>query len=173
LTVRVVIQRVRVRWGHGTPRAAMPDVPHVYELPPVSMGPVVVHDVLADEAVGYEPSVRLFVGAEPARAVGLSVSLADRSVTVARLPTSAAYPVRRRPARLFVLRRGQVGRYRANFRFADGDTPDWIYEGWTIHVAYARPRPDLFQSARPVHDVDERVRLYGGRQRSSTRAARD
>jgi len=66
---------------------------------------------------------------------------------------------------LFTLAPGQVGRYRANFRFTFTEcsgNPSWFYEEWTVHVANGPVDPDRFVDRDPDHDVDNRVHLYGG-----------
>jgi hypothetical protein len=133
-------------------------------------GTVVVHDVLADEVVGYQPTTRVL---DQAGEVGLSLDFTTDGVSVHRLPGWAAYPIRHGPVRLFTLTPGQVGRYRANFRFtAYACATQWYYEQWTIHVANAEARSDLFLVTAPVHDVDDRVHLYGGTARRRTSADR-
>jgi hypothetical protein len=132
-------------------------------------GDVVVHDVLADEAVGYRPTEQSGAGLDEAREVGLWIEVSRDRVMVDRLPGWAAYPIRRAPARLFTLKPGQVGRYHANFRFTGcACAPQWYYEQWTIHVAHAEARPDLFLVTPPVREVDDRVHLYGGAPRRRT-----
>jgi hypothetical protein len=143
----------------------------VLEVPPLPDGDVMVHDVLADEAVGYQPTTRLGAGLDEVRAVGLWIETAGDEVTVGRLPGRAAYPIRRRPTPLFTFKPGQVGRYHANFRFTGcACAPQWYYEQWTIHVAHAEARSDLFLVSAPVRVVDERVHLYGGASRRRTLA---
>lgn len=74
-----VIQRVRVRWGAGSRGAVHANVrrhiPGVLAFPSVPEGLGVVHDVLADEAAGYEPATRLLAGLDHAREVGLWIEL--------------------------------------------------------------------------------------------------
>ncbi len=82
-----------------------------------------------------------------------------------RLPGRAAYPRDRRSARLFTLAPGQVGRYRANFRFTVTEcprNPSWYYEEWAVHVGNGLVAPDTFVHGAPDHEVDQRVHLYGG-----------
>lgn len=107
----------------------------------------VVHEILADDAVGYQPAVQTSCGVDALRAVGLHIESTDNGMVVERLPGSDVYPASRRTSRLFTLKPGEIGRYRANFRFrftTCACAPRWYYETWTVHVAYARPRPDLF-----------------------------
>ena len=81
-------------------------------------GDVVVHDVLADEANRYEPHDKVCAGGvEQARDVDLWLTIDRCGVAVDRLPGRAASPPPRASTRLFTLLPGQVGRYRANFRF--------------------------------------------------------
>jgi hypothetical protein len=172
----VVIQRVRVRWGAGSRGAAHATarrrIPQVLELPALPNDEVVVHDVFHDEALAYRPTPQVGAGPAEARAVGLWIEIADDGVVVERLPGWAAYPIRRAPARLFTLKSGQVGRYHANFRFTGcACAPQWYYEQWTVHVAHAEPRPDLFLAGVPVREVDDRVHLYGGALRRRRTAA--
>jgi hypothetical protein len=165
----ITIQRVRVRWpaaARGAPRAnARRGLDRPAPLP--AMLPktdVVVHEVLADEAAGYEPHAEVLSGGlERARDAGLSLTLAGPTLVVDRLPGRAAYPRPRGPARLFRLLPGQVGRYQANFRFIGcACNPSWSYETWALHISNGPVRPDRFLEGRPDHDIDDRVHLYGG-----------
>ncbi|WP_433381263.1 hypothetical protein ACQPZX_16780 [Actinoplanes sp. CA-142083] len=162
----ITIQRVRVRWG-----AASRGVQHAnlrrglnrsVVLPAaLPVGDVAVHDVLFDEAVGYRRQDRtLGGGVEAAREIGLWLTIEDSAVIVERLPSQAAYPRDRGKGRLFTLAPGQVGRYRANFRFRVTQCqcdPSWFYEDWVIRVGNEPGGPDF--------DVDDRVHLYGGARR--------
>ncbi|MGA3562354.1 hypothetical protein [Melissospora conviva] len=171
----IVVQRVVVRWGAHSRGATQADlrraIPEAYELPeiPVDEG-CVVHEVTADEAVGYRVDSRTACGMTALERVSLHAGLTDDGLVVQRLPGWDVYPASRRVTRLFTLRAGEVGRYRANFRFL-GTTcpcaPYWYYEAWTLHIAYAVPDPVVFPGATADHDVDHRVHLYGGRSRRS------
>ncbi|MGC5019639.1 hypothetical protein [Micromonospora sp. DT47] len=163
----LVVQRVRVRWGsraRGAPDAALRrSIPQAYRLPQPPDERILVHEVLADETTGYQPVATLSTGAEAAREAGLWIELADGRAVVDRLPGRAAYPLRRISVQLFTLEPGQVGRYRANFRFTGcACAPAWHFEQWTVHVAYAVARPELFLNPTYARDVDDRVHLYGG-----------
>lgn len=138
---------------------------------PLPTGDVVVHELLADEAAGYLRHDEILVGGvERAREVGLWLSLDGARLVVDRLPGSAAYPPRRVPARLFTLGPGQVGRYRANFRFTGcACDPSWYYENWLIHISNGTTDPNRFTHGRPDRDVDDRVTLYGGTQHRAAR----
>jgi hypothetical protein len=165
----VTIQRVRVRWsaaGRGAPQANTRrgldrPVPLPTSLPACE---VVVHEVLADEAVDYRRRDEVLSGGvEQARDVGLWLSLDGSAVSVDRLPGSAAYPRPRASSRLFTLAPGQVGRYRANFRFTGcACDPSWFYEDWLVHVSNGPVEDDRFVQGEPDNDVDDRVHLYGG-----------
>lgn len=167
----ITIQRVRVRWSaaargaeHATIRrglnrpALLPAALPMYD--------VAVHEVLSDEATGYVRHHEVLSGgAERTRDVGLWVTLDGSAAIVERLPGRAAYPRDRGPARLFTLAPGQMGRYRANFRFTFTDcpcNPSWFYEEWVVHVGNGPAEPDRFTHNEPDHDVDNRVHLYGG-----------
>lgn len=171
----LVVQRVRVRWGAhargATHAVRRRSVAEAYELPPVPAGEtLVVHDVLADEADGYRPASSVGSGVQAVQAVGLHVDLTADGVVIERLPAGAAYPAWRTSYRMFTLQPGQYGRYRANFRFTGcACAARWYYEAWTVHVAFASPRPDLFLSAVADRDVDQRVHLYGGPARRTAR----
>lgn len=134
---------------------------------------VVVHDVLADEAAGYECQDEVTCGdAKRARDLDLWLSTDGSSLVVDRLPGLAAYPRQSGPARLFVLLPGQIGRYRANFRFTFTTcpcNPSWYYEDWLILVANGQVQSDGFVRREPDHDVDHRVHLYGGTARPRRR----
>jgi hypothetical protein len=63
---------------------------------------------------------------------------------------------------------GQIGRYRANFRFRHTDCacdPSWYYEDWLVLVSNGEVTADGFISRTPDHDLDHRVHLYGGSRR--------
>jgi hypothetical protein len=132
-------------------------------------GDVVTHDVLADEATGYARQAESASGSlKQARDIGLWSSSKGAALVVERLPGRAAYPRQSGSARLFTLEPGQVGRYRANFRFTGcACDPSWFYEDWLIHVCNGEINADRFVQSEPDHDVDHRTHLYGGR-RSNT-----
>ncbi len=127
-------------------------------------GDVVLHDVLADEATGYARHEKSGAGGtKQARDIGLWLSWKGSALAVERLPCRAAYPRQGVSARLFALEPGQVGRYRANFRFTGcGCDPSWFYEDWLIHVCNGKIDVDGLISHKPDHEVDHRVHLYGG-----------
>jgi hypothetical protein len=77
-------------------------------------------------------------------------------------PVLGRHPRPRPSARLFTLGPGQVGRYRANFRFIGcACDPSWFYESWLVHVSDGNVAADRFIRGRPDRDVDDRVHLYG------------
>lgn len=128
------------------------------------VGEVAVQDVLADEAAGYAWRSEVF-GGSPGRAgdVGLWLAVEDATLVVGRLPGCAAYPRPRGHARLFTLGLGQVGRWRANFRFTGCMcSPSWYFEDWLVHVSNGVVEPGRFVEGTPERAVDQRVRLYGG-----------
>jgi hypothetical protein len=111
-------------------------------------------------------------GVDRARDLDLWLSMDGSSLVVDRLPGSAAHPRQSGPARLFVLLPGQIGRYRANFRFTVTTCacdPSWFYEDWLLLVANGKVRGDGFISGEPDHDVDHRTHLYGGLRRPRRR----
>ncbi|MEQ4305400.1 hypothetical protein ABNF97_29135 [Plantactinospora sp. B6F1] len=170
----IVIQRVRVRWtaaARGAPAAnARRGLDQAVALPrPLPETDVVIHEVLTDEAVNYERcDLVLAGGVEQARDVGLWLCRDEATVTVDRLPGSAAYPRPYASTRLFALTPGQVGRYRANFRFTGcACAPSWYYEDWLVHVSYGQVTHDRFVRGQPNRDADHRVHLYGGTGRRS------
>jgi hypothetical protein len=142
-----------------------------YPLPPLpESAAVVVHDVLADEANGYRPGSRVDLDWQAVRAVGLWIKLEGDHLVVDLLPGWAAYPVRRGPARLFTLARGQIGRHRANFRFTGcACAPQWYYEQWTTQIAHTPAGVDPLTGGQFDRDVDDRVHLYGGSPRRSAK----
>jgi hypothetical protein len=86
------------------------------------------------------------------------------TLVVDRLPGHAAYPRQSGSARLFTLLPGQIGRYRANFRFAGttcGCNPSRYYEDWLRLIANGEIPTDGFVTGAPDHDIDHRVHLYG------------
>ena len=172
----ITIQRVRVRWTAATRGALGADVRRgldtVVRLPAVLPdGGVVVQDVLADEAAGYERSFQMFGGSlGSAERVGLWLAMAGSSVVVGRLPGWAAYPRPAGYAGLFTLGPGQVGRWRANFRFTGcACSPSWYFEDWLVHVGNGVARAGWFVDGMPAREVDQRVHLYGGSARSAGR----
>jgi hypothetical protein len=142
-------------------------------LPPsIPAGDVVIHDVLADEAAGYVRHDAVAGGGlDRARDLGLWLSVESGTVIVDRLPGWAAYPRQNRLARLFALKPGEIGRYRANFRFTGtcACAPSWHYEDWLILLACDEVETDGFLSREPDHQVDHRVHLYGGSRQPSRR----
>jgi hypothetical protein len=134
-------------------------------------GEVVVQDVLADEAAGYERSLQVFGGSlGSAEGVGLWLAVQGASVVVGRLPGWAAYPRPGGYAGLFTLGPGQVGRWRANFRFTGcACSPSWYFEDWLVHVGNGVAEADRFADGVPDREVDQRVHLYGGGARSAGR----
>ncbi len=172
----VVIQRVR--WDATSRGATHADrrrsLPEVLELPAsLPRAPIVVHDVLLDDAADYRPTGRVHTGYAAARAVGLWIQ-AGETVTVDRPPARAAFPKPTIHTRLFALDRGQMGRYRANFRFTGCCcSPSWYYEQWTIHVAHTTStHRGLLLHRTAAREVDHRVHLYGGPARRSTKQVR-
>ncbi|MET8358896.1 hypothetical protein [Micromonospora sp. NPDC005171] len=174
----ITIQRIRVRWSaaaRGAPQANMRrGLCRPVMLPPsLPAGDVVVHDVLADEANGYTRQDEVAGGGvQLARDLDLWLSTETSRLVVDRLPGRAVYPRQSGPGSLFTLLPGQVGRYRANFRFTvttRACNPSWYYEDWLILVANDQVRGDELVSRKADHDVDHRVHLYGGRRRPSQR----
>ncbi|MCW3839650.1 hypothetical protein ONA70_06020 [Micromonospora yasonensis] len=161
----LVVQRIVVRWSSrdaaaGTVRGRLR---RQYALPPLPSDVLAVHELLLDEATGYRPAEQLREGAAAARDAGLWVEWRDGRALVDRLPSRASFPVRRVGTRLFSLAPGQLGRWRANFRFTGCHcSARWWYEEWTVHVAHAPAHPGLFHDGRWTRDRDERVHLYGG-----------
>lgn len=165
----ITIQRVRVRWTAAGRGARAANTRRGLDRPvtlPASLpnAEVVVHEVLADEAVRYTRHAEVLTGElQRASDVGLWLGFEGAAVIVQRLPGSAAYPPPRRPARLFTLQPGQVGRYKANFRFTGcACNPSWYYESWTVHIGNGGMDADRFVHANADHAVDDRVHLYGG-----------
>ncbi|MFG3417724.1 hypothetical protein [Micromonospora sp. NPDC048063] len=167
----ITIQRVRVRWSAAARGAQQANLRRGLSCPvplPASlpMCDVAVHEVLYNEATGYvRHDEVLSGGVERARDVGLWLTLEGSAVIVERLPGRAAFPRDRGTARLFPLASGQVGRYRANFRFTFTQcacNPSWFYEDWAVHVANGPVEPERFIQREPDHDADNRVHLYGG-----------
>ena len=72
---------------------------------------VVVHEVVADAAVGYARREQVVAGGvEQARAVGLWLQWRGAQLTTERLPGRAAYPRPGPSTRLYTVDPGQVGR---------------------------------------------------------------
>ncbi|GAA3763525.1 hypothetical protein [Micromonospora maritima] len=172
----ILIQRVRVRWSaaaRGAPAAnARRGLNQPVALPrDLPEGDVVIHDVLVDEADDYTPRHEVLTGSPGrAHAVGLWLSRREVTLGVDRLPTWAAYPHPRASSHLFALAPGQVGRYRANFRFTGCScSPSWYFEDWVVHVSHGLVDRDRFEQGRPDRDLDDRVHLYGGTGRPARR----
>lgn len=173
------MQRVRVRWSAAARGAAQANArrglcrPAMLPLPMLGDDGVVIHEVVADEAAGYVRHDEVARGGlERARDLDLWLSPKGSALVVDRLPGRAAYPRQSGPARLFTLLPGQIGRYRANFRFTHTTcpcNPSWFYEDWQVLIANGRLRADGFISGKPDHDVDHRVHLYGGPRRPRRR----
>ncbi|MEV4414569.1 hypothetical protein [Catellatospora sp. NPDC049609] len=165
----VVVQRIRVVWRRHERGAAHADlrrgVPQVLRLPEsLPDAAVVVHDVVADSRTGYRLTERILSHREAAEAVALELAPADGGVTVRATASWAAYPRHEQPRRLFTVPDGQVGLYRANFRWQGSTCAwQWWYEDWTVRVANAPAQPHLFVERVPRHVADHRVHLYGGR----------
>ncbi|MGC4746879.1 hypothetical protein ACLQ28_14620 [Micromonospora sp. DT201] len=107
-----------------------------------------------------------------ARSLGLWLTFDGSAVTVERRPGRAAFPRAGAATRLFTLSHGQVGRYRANFRFRFTDCacdPSWYYEDWAVYVSNGNVAQDRFLRGEPDRDVDKRVHLYGGSARRGNR----
>ncbi len=95
--------------------------------------------------------------------VRFAVTIVDGRCVVDRMSAGAAYPTEREPTRLFTLNRGEIGRFRANFRFVGMCcSPAWYYQEWAVHIGFRERRDDMFLACqRPDHDFDDRVNLYG------------
>jgi hypothetical protein len=134
-------------------------------------GEVAVQDVLADETAGYKPSHKVFGGGlGRASDVGLWLEMQGASVVIGRLPGWAAYPRPRGYARLFTLAAGQVGSWRANFRFTGcACSPSWYFEDWLVQVGNGVVEAGKFVEGGADQEVDRRVHLYGGAARSAGR----
>jgi hypothetical protein len=108
----VTIQRVRVRWNAAERGAADANARRGLDQPVAlpSLLPaadVVIHEVLADSALGYARSDQVLAGGlEQARAIGLWLSRRGETLTVERLPGSASYP-RPRPSGCSLSNRGK------------------------------------------------------------------
>jgi hypothetical protein len=177
----ITIQRVRVRWSadaRGAPQAnARRGMCGPVRLPaPPATDELLIHDVLADEANRYARHDTVVTGGpDRARDLGLWLSVESSALLVDRLPGRAAYPRHSGPGRLFALLPGQLGRYRANFRFTFTTcacNPSWYYEDWLVLVANGEVETDGFISREPDYDVDQRVHLYGGSRRPAKASAR-
>lgn len=174
----ITIQRVRVRWSATARGAPQADARRglcrpVMLTPPASRDEVVIHDVLVDEAARYASHDGVITGGlDRAHDLDLWLSVEGSVLVVDRLPGRAAYPRHRGPGRLFSLMPGQVGRYRANFRFTVTScacNPSWYYEEWLVLIGNGEVRADGFISREPDYDVDHRVHLYGGSRRPGKR----
>jgi hypothetical protein len=174
----ITIQRVRVRWSaaaRGAPYAEARRglcVPAM--LPPtLPSDDVVIHDVLADEAAGYERRDGVVSGGlDRTRDLDLWLSTQGSALVVDRLPGHAAYPRQSGPGRLFTLMPGEVGEYRANFRFTFTScacNPSWYYEDWLVLISHGVMSNGGFISCQPNHRCDQRVHLYGGSRRPGGR----
>ncbi|WP_155372581.1 hypothetical protein [Catellatospora vulcania] len=167
----VVVQRIRVRWtadergaGDADLRRGLSDARRLPESLPADA--VVVHDVVADHETGYRFTEQVLSGGDAASSASLQLTMTEQGVTVHAHARWAVYPRQDRPTRLFTLAPGEAGLYRANFRFRGCTcSASWWYEDWTVRVANAPARTDLFVRGTPQHVTDHRVRLYGGRSR--------
>ncbi|GII57334.1 hypothetical protein Pth03_57230 [Planotetraspora thailandica] len=162
----LIVQRVVVRWSkqsrgaEGATRRR--HIPRAFPLPSMPDAPLRFHDVLAQERTGYTPSETIKLHALPADLKGLLFKPDGTGVVVMRTPAWHVFPYDRRAVQVFRLLPGELARYLANYRFS-GYSTDWYYEEWTVHIAYAPWRADLFLRDAFDHVKDERVTLYGGR----------
>lgn len=177
----ITIQRVRVRWSAAARGARQADARRGLcrpaQLPStLPSGDVVVHDVLADESVRYERRDSVVSGGlDVARDLNLWLSVKGSALVVDRLPGQAAYPRQHGLGRLFSLAPGEVGQYRANFRFTVTTcacNPSWHYEEWLVLIRHGEMGSGGFISCKPHQAVDQRVHLYGGSRQPSHRQPR-
>jgi hypothetical protein len=130
---------------------------------------LVIHDLLADEEAGYQPHDGVLSGGlDRARDLDLRLSTKGLALIVDHLPGQAAYPRHSGPARLFTLEPGEIGAYRANFRFTFTTcacNPSWYYEDRLLLIGNGKMTADAFISSKPDHEADHRVHLYGGSRR--------
>ncbi|GII34765.1 hypothetical protein Pmi06nite_82070 [Planotetraspora mira] len=163
----LIVQRVVVRWskqGRGAEAATRRrNIPRAFPLPPMPDAPLLLHDVVTQERTGYTPNETISTHTLPIDLKGLLFKPDGTGVEVIRTPAWHAFPHDRRPAQMFRLLPGELARYLANYRFS-GYSTDWYYEEWTVHIAFAPWRPNLFLGDKFDHVKDERVTLYGGRE---------
>jgi hypothetical protein len=131
----ITIQRVRVRWSAAARDARHADVRRglcrplaIPSTPPT--GDVVIHEMVADESAEYERREQVGSGdLDRARDLDLWLTWKGSTLVVDKMPGRAAYPRQSGQARLFQLQPGQVGRYRANFRYTFSEcacNPSWF-----------------------------------------------
>ena len=140
--------------------------------------PLVANETLCTKVPGGQVAVACLVsvasvgvgsGLRAVGEAGLHINLSGHGAVIERLPGRAAYPAWLTSYRLFTLKPGQIGRYRANFRLTGcACAPQWYYESWTVHVAFASARPDLFLNGVADRELDQRVHLCGGPARRSS-----
>jgi hypothetical protein len=168
----LVIQRVRLRWsplGRGASGGAVRGrVPETFPVPAGDQGKVVIHEILMDEETAYKPVEQIRAYDDIDQVDWLSVKkLPDGAIRIEWNPVWASYPINRRLVEMCTLRPGQLGRYRANFRFTGcACAPRWSYQQWTVNIAHAPAREDLFVQGRFHVEKDDRVSLYGKKARS-------
>lgn len=106
---------------------------------------------------GYRPQESV-QGRQPhSRPWGLRLREGEGRLSVSRTSVSAAFP-QRWPRPLFELAPGEMGLYRANFRFTKlSHESEWWYADWILRVGYGVGP----QWPAPVREVDDRVSLYG------------
>lgn len=164
----ITVQRISVWWtkaGRDARSADLRrDLPGVLPLPdalprPEPDAPVLLHDVALREQHGYAPEETVRRTARSEVPWFLRLREHNDLLTVARTSPGEtdAFP-RRWPRPLFTLRPGEVGRYRANFRFtAASHMSEWLYSDWILRIGYR-----AWHTSEPDVDVDDRVHLYGG-----------
>lgn len=170
-TPPITVQRVSVWWTKAGRDARSADLrrglPEAFPLPALPEPEpeperepehaVLLHNVEMWERWDYAPreDVRYVSRSE----VPWSLRLSEHGglLTVSRAPGGTEAFPRRWPRPLFTLRPGEVGRYRANFRFTAGWSGDWVYSDWILCIGHRARRTSV-----PVVDVDDRVHLYGG-----------
>ncbi|MGW9346561.1 hypothetical protein [Nocardiopsis flavescens] len=165
-TPPIAVQRFAVWWteeGRGARsadvRRGLPDAFPLPGLPDPGPGtPVLLHDVDLREENAYVPQETVRYAALTGVPWCLRLREHGGLLTVARSAPDGweAFP-RRWPRTLFTLRSGEVGRYRANFRFTVGRDAGRLYGDWTLRVGHG-----AWHTGAPAADVDDRTRLYGG-----------
>ncbi|WP_306366588.1 hypothetical protein [Nocardiopsis sp. CC223A] len=165
-TPPIAVQRVSVWWTKAGRDARSADLrrglPEVFPLPdlpePQRDHAVLLHNVEMWERWDYAAREEARYVSRSEVPWSLRLSEHGGLLTVSRAPGGTEAFPRRWPRPLFTLRPGEVGRYRANFRFtAASHESDWLYSDWILRIGHR-----AWHTSAPAVDVDDRVHLYGG-----------
>jgi hypothetical protein len=156
--VDAIVQVVRTSWTKrsrgGLEAARRNAAPEGLVLP--TTRPPLVHEVLIDEAVGFEP--REVARGELAAVELVQLRLEHGLLRVQCPVTPWGMPRRWRRPPAVRLAPGEWLRWQVNYRFAGSCGGDWSYRLDTLNVAHGPVAPEVFLGV-PTRHVDERAGL--------------